>query len=123
MPLPDSLSQAVYRIVQEALTNTIKHARASLIDVRIRYLRQEIEVDVTDDGRQRPDAVPGPATGSGLGLIGMRERVAAHDGVLEVGARAGGGFRVRARLPLDSDARLPAPGDTASVPAAAVDAG
>jgi signal transduction histidine kinase len=108
VPLTDSLSLAVYRIMQEALTNTIKHARASLIDVRIRYLQREIEVDVADNGRQVPDTGPGPASGTGHGLIGMRERVAAHGGVLEVGARADGGYRVRARLPLDSDARLPA---------------
>ena len=95
VPLPDSVSLAVYRILQEALTNTIKHGRASIVDVRIRYLNHEIEVDVTDDGR----AAPG-TSGSGLGLIGMRERVSAHDGVLETGARDGGGFRVRARLPL-----------------------
>ncbi|WP_326560616.1 sensor histidine kinase [Micromonospora sp. NBC_01796] len=105
VPLTDSVSLAVYRIMQEALTNTIKHARANLIDVRIRYLRQEIEVDVADDGRTPPEHAVRPPSGSGLGLIGMRERVAAHGGVLEVGARDGGGFRVRARLPLHDDVR------------------
>ncbi|GAA2601079.1 histidine kinase [Dactylosporangium fulvum] len=96
--LPESLSQAGYRIVQEAVTNTIKHAGATALDVRIRYLAGELEVDVADDGHGAVDA--GGAAGGGLGLIGMRERVAAHDGVLETGSRGGGGFRVRARFPL-----------------------
>jgi signal transduction histidine kinase len=98
--VPDSVSLAAYRVVQEALTNTIKHARASRVDIRIRYLEREIEVDVTDDGRGvAAGGTPGRMTGR-LGLIGMHERVTAHDGVLEVGPRTVGGFRVRARLPL-----------------------
>ncbi len=95
VPLPGSVSQAAYRIIQEAVTNTLKHAHATALDIRIRYLAGELEIDVADDGR---GAVPG--AGGGLGLIGMRERVAVHDGVLESGPRTGGGFRVRARLPL-----------------------
>ncbi|MGW5558757.1 sensor histidine kinase [Micromonospora sp. NPDC003944] len=93
--LPESVSQAAYRVTQEAVTNTLKHAEAALLDVRVRYLAREVEVDVTDDGRGggRADAV-------GLGLIGMRERVTAHDGELEAGPRTGGGWRVRARFPL-----------------------
>ncbi|MBF9134424.1 sensor histidine kinase, partial [Plantactinospora sp. S1510] len=80
VPVPESVSLAGYRVVQEAVTNTIKHARASGIDVRIRYLRREVEVEVTDDGRGGYVAGPAPRPGSGgLGLIGMRERVAAHD--------------------------------------------
>jgi signal transduction histidine kinase len=94
VPLPDSLSQAAYRIVQEAVTNTLKHATASSVDIRIRYLAADLEIDVADDGRSA-----GASTG-GLGLIGMRERVALHDGTLDAGPRSGGGFRVRARLPL-----------------------
>ncbi len=98
--LPESLSQAIYRIVQEALTNTLKHAGAATVDVRIRYLAHEVEIDVTDDGRS---ALVGQRTG-GMGLIGMRERVTAHDGVLETGPVVDGpgrrGFRVRARFPL-----------------------
>ena len=97
VPLPESLSQAAYRIVQEAVTNTLKHANASVIDVRVRYHAAELEVDVTDDGRGAP---PGAPAGVGLGLIGMRERVAAHEGTLEAGTRSGGGYRVRARFPL-----------------------
>ncbi|MEV6930722.1 sensor histidine kinase [Dactylosporangium sp. NPDC051485] len=94
--LPESLSLAGYRIVQEAVTNTLKHAGATSLDVRIRYHADELELDVADDGR-------GPARrrSGGLGLIGMRERVAAHAGTLETGPRTSGpGFRVRARFPL-----------------------
>ena len=110
VPLPESLSQAAYRIVQEAVTNTIKHAGATAIDVRIRYHAGELEVDATDDGNAPGSAAGGVAAGAatpggGLGLIGMRERVAAHDGTLEAGSRPGGGYRVRARFPL---ARVPA---------------
>ncbi|MGQ5263773.1 sensor histidine kinase [Micromonospora sp. ZYX-F-536] len=99
VPLPASVSQTAYRVVQEAVTNTLKHAEAGLLDVRIRYLARDVELDVSDDGR----AGARPHTG-GLGLIGMRERVAAQDGVLETGPRPGGGWRVRARLPLPTEA-------------------
>ncbi|MEU4474693.1 sensor histidine kinase [Micromonospora sp. NPDC023888] len=95
--LPESVSQAVYRVTQEAVTNTLKHAGADLLDVRVRYLAREVEVDVTDDGR-----AGGRFNAVGLGLIGMRERVTAHDGDLEAGPRAGGGWRVRARFPVAS---------------------
>jgi len=94
-PVPDSVSQAAYRIVQEAVTNTLKHARASTVDIRVRYLAKDLEIDIADDGRGA-----GPASAGGMGLIGMRERVAVHDGTIEAGPRADGGFRVRARLPL-----------------------
>lgn len=97
--LPESVSQAAYRVTQEAVTNTLKHAGAGLLDVRVRYLAREVEVDVTDDGR-----AGGRTNTQGLGLIGMRERVTAHDGDLEAGPRAGGGWRVRARFPLASAA-------------------
>ena len=117
--LPESVSQAAYRVTQEAVTNTLKHAEAALLDVRVRYLAREVEVDVTDDGRAggRVDAV-------GLGLIGMRERVTAHDGDLEAGPRAGGGWRVRARFPLAASADPPVgaqrrQGDGQQVPAGA----
>src|SRR5690348_30591 len=96
VPLPESLSQAAYRIVQEAITNTLKHAGATAIDVRIRYLASELELDIAGDGRGTTAAKE-----IGMGLIGMRERVAAHDGVLETGPRGpGAGFRVRVRFPL-----------------------
>jgi signal transduction histidine kinase len=103
-PLPESLSQAAYRIVQEAVTNTLKHAAATTLDVRIRYLDRDLELDIADNGHGVT-----VSSGGGMGLIGMRERVSAHDGVLEVGPRAAvldtdgvaaRGFRVRARFPL-----------------------
>ena len=92
VPIPESISQAAYRIIQEAVTNTLKHAHAGTLDVRVRYLARELEVDIADDGR-------GGEPSGGMGLIGMRERVAVHGGTLEIGPRSGGGFRVRARLP------------------------
>ncbi|GAA3303140.1 sensor histidine kinase [Dactylosporangium vinaceum] len=104
VPLPESLSLAGYRIVQEAATNTLKHADATKLDIRIRYHADELELDVADNGRGT-----GRRTTGGLGLIGMRERVAAHDGTLETGPRTGSpGFRVRARFPL----QRPAPAST-----------
>ncbi|MEO3748938.1 sensor histidine kinase [Plantactinospora sp. B5E13] len=114
LPVPESVSLAGYRIVQEALTNTIKHARAGSVDVRVRYLRHEVEVEVTDDGRALA-TVPSARSpqSDGLGLIGMRERVAAHDGSLEVGPRQGGGFRVRARFPVAPATRPVGPEATA----------
>ncbi|MFI5916694.1 sensor histidine kinase [Dactylosporangium sp. NPDC051541] len=107
--LPESLSLAGYRIVQEAATNTLKHADATKLDVRIRYHADELELDVADNGRGQ-----GRRSTGGLGLIGMRERVAAHDGTLEAGPRTGSpGFRVRARFPL---VRATASGQIAQLP-------
>ncbi|AYY14833.1 sensor histidine kinase [Actinobacteria bacterium YIM 96077] len=105
-PVPEAVALTAYRIVQEALTNTVRHAGASEVDVRVRYLDRLLEVEVSDDGRGAA-VEPEPAghrersDAGGLGLVGMRERVAVHEGELEVGARRGGGFRVRARLPLE----------------------
>ncbi|MEU8241644.1 sensor histidine kinase [Actinoplanes missouriensis] len=96
VPLPDSVSQTAYRIVQEAVTNALKHAHARTLDIRVRYLSGLVEVDVTDDGRGTSDK---SEKSGGMGIIGMRERVAVHDGELENGPRPGGGYRVRARLP------------------------
>lgn len=87
---------AGYRIVQEALTNCLKHAAATRAQVDVAYDAETVTVEVGDDGRGpggRPDPTPGH------GLVGMRERVAMYDGDLAVGARPGGGFRVRAVLP------------------------
>jgi signal transduction histidine kinase len=97
VPLPASMSQAVYRIAQEAVTNTLKHASASAVDIRVRYHAREVELDITDDGVGGP---PQPTRPGGLGLMGMRERVALHGGTVEAGPRDGGGFRVRARIPI-----------------------
>jgi signal transduction histidine kinase len=94
-PLAPGLDQAAYRIVQEALTNTVKHAHASRAVVAIAWEPSAVVLSVTDDGV----GVDGDARG-GHGLIGMRERAALYDGELETGPLPGGGFRVEARLPL-----------------------
>jgi len=91
-PGPPALELSAYRIVQEALTNSLKHAGTARASVTVRCHGRAIDVEVLDDGRG-----PGPAT-TGRGLLGMRERVGLHGGTLEAGARPGGGFRVRARL-------------------------
>lgn len=88
---------AAYRIVQEALTNCLKHSAAARAQVGIAYDVDTVTVEVTDDGRGPSGG--GGTTSSGHGLAGMRERVAMYDGDLSVGARAGGGFRVLAVLP------------------------
>ena len=96
-PLPPGVDLSAYRIVQEALTNTLKHAGPAKARVTIRYRNDEVELEITDDG-----AGMGNGGGSGQGLIGMRERVAVYGGVFESGEHDGG-YRVRARLPLDAN--------------------
>jgi signal transduction histidine kinase len=98
--LPVGIDLSAYRIVQEALTNSLKHARASRADVVVRYGGSELVVEVVDDGRS-PSAA---ARDGGHGLIGMRERVALYGGELDAGRRDTGGFGVRARFPLDAEA-------------------
>ncbi|WP_344958920.1 sensor histidine kinase [Actinomadura miaoliensis] len=96
--LPADADLAAYRIVQEALTNTVKHADAQAAEVRLRWTDDELEITVTDDGR----GTDGDATGwrrGGDGLIGIRERAVACGGTAEAGPLPEGGFRVRARLP------------------------
>jgi signal transduction histidine kinase len=95
--LPASVELSAYRVVQEALTNTVKHAQASSAEVRVRYRPEEVEVEIVDDGLA--SAVPKKRVGHGL--IGMRERVALHGGRLTAGPRTGGGYAVRATFPLD----------------------
>ncbi|MEV4671257.1 MULTISPECIES: sensor histidine kinase [Actinomadura] len=96
--LPADADLAAYRIVQEALTNTVKHANAREAEVRLRWTDHELEITVTDDGQGGGGADAGWRRG-GSGLIGIRERVAACGGTAEAGPRPGGGFRVLARLP------------------------
>jgi signal transduction histidine kinase len=104
-PLPVGVDLSAYRIVQEALTNVVKHAGPAQAQVTIRYRDRDLTVEVTDDGR----GVGAPASddrgATGHGLIGMRERVAAFGGDLEIGPCPGGGFRVAARLPLAAERR------------------
>ena len=95
--LPPGIDLAAYRVVQEALTNALRHARAAAARVVVRYRLREVEVEVVDDG-----TASGEWT-AGHGTIGMRERTALYGGTLEVGPRAGGGFGVLARLPLEPD--------------------
>lgn len=95
-PLPPGVDLSAYRIVQEALTNTLRHAGVATARVVLRYDEDAIELEILDDGRGVGDE---PTDGVGHGLIGMRERVQLFDGELDAGPRPGGGFRVRARLP------------------------
>ena len=104
-PLPAGLDLSAYRIVQEALTNVVKHAGPAHAQVMICYRDHEVAVEVTDDGRGVGAVAGDGRRGTGHGLIGMRERVAAFGGDLEVGPRPGGGFRVAARLPLAAERR------------------
>jgi signal transduction histidine kinase len=103
--LPAGVDLSAYRIVQEALTNVVKHAGPARAQVRIRYRDQEVTVEVTDDGRGVGTPAGDGRAGAGHGLIGMRERVAAFNGDLDAGPRPGGGFRVAARLPLAAERR------------------
>jgi signal transduction histidine kinase len=96
-PVPASVDLAVYRIVQEALTNVARHARPAAAVVRLDYGDDDLTVEVNDAGEHSPDG-----NGSaGNGIAGMRERVAALGGEFSAGPRPESGFRVRARLPVD----------------------
>ena len=97
--LPSSVDLSAYRIIQEALTNVLKHAGPAHASVKMRYGSDFLELDITDDGRGAAGDRAGDAKG-GRGLIGMRERVGLFGGELSVGPRPEGGFRVHARLPL-----------------------
>lgn len=101
-PVPAGVSLSLFRIVQEALTNVVKHASATRVDVRLRYRDSSVEVEITDDGSalmSLPSRTARSGATTGYGLVGMRERVAVHGGELVVGPRETGGFRVRADLP------------------------
>ena len=94
--LPPGVDLTAYRIVQEALTNAHKHAGPAHAHVLLHYESEAVELEVTNDGRISPNG----DDSVGLGVVGMRERVALYDGTFEAGPRAGGGYAVRARLPL-----------------------
>jgi signal transduction histidine kinase len=94
-PLPAGVDLTAYRLVQEGLTNALKHARAERAQVVVCYGDGDLEVMVSDDGRGA-----GSGDGGGHGLVGMRERVAVFGGELEAGPRAEGGYRLRAKLPV-----------------------
>jgi signal transduction histidine kinase len=95
-PLPAGLDLTAFRLIQEALTNTLKHAGAGHADVDIRFQPDALSITVTDDGRGGTS----PAASNGHGLTGMRERVTLYGGDLEAGPGPDGGYRVTARLPL-----------------------
>jgi signal transduction histidine kinase len=97
-PLPASVDLAAFRIIQESLTNVTRHAHADSAMVRLAYDERDLTVIVEDDGQ---GAAPHAATNGGNGIAGMRERATALGGELEAGGRAGGGFSVRARLPME----------------------
>jgi signal transduction histidine kinase len=99
--IPAGVDLAAYRIVQEALTNVLKHATASHAVVRVGYRPDAIELEVLDDGHG-PLGAGHDGAGTGQGLIGMRERASLYGGVVEARPRAEGGFAVRARLPVRS---------------------
>src|SRR5919202_3532391 len=97
--LPAGLDLAAYRVLQESLTNVLKHAGAAPTEVLVRWGDEELELAVADRG-------PGPMSGGdgrGHGLVGMAERMRLYGGELHTGRRAGGGFEVRARIPLAAD--------------------
>jgi signal transduction histidine kinase len=93
--LPPGVELTAYRVVQESLTNALKHAPGAPVHVRVDYGGDSVQVSVTDDGARVPEA----AESGGRGMVGMRERVALYDGELVAGPRAEGGFAVSARLP------------------------
>jgi signal transduction histidine kinase len=100
VPLPRALDLSAYRIIQEGLTNALKHAGAARADVRLRYGRDVLAIDVRDDGA-------GATAGDGLGqgLIGVRERVTIYGGEMTAGPQEAGGFLLSTRLPLGSAPR------------------
>jgi signal transduction histidine kinase len=98
VPLPQAIDLSAYRIVQEGLTNALKHAEASQADVTVRYGPDELQIEVLDNGEgdAKSDCL-------GFGLIGVRERVKIYGGELTTGTPSEGGFILRARLPLAGD--------------------
>jgi signal transduction histidine kinase len=98
-PLPPTLDLSAFRIVQEALTNTLKHAGPARAEVTVRYEDGLVTLEITDTGRG-----PRGGGGTGHGLVGMRERATMLDGELEAVRAGGGGFTVRARLPVATPA-------------------
>jgi signal transduction histidine kinase len=113
--LPLGLDLIAYRIVQEALTNAIKHAGRTRATVSVRCSHGTLELEVADDGSGSAVA---NTTGAGHGLIGMRERLALYDGELEAGRTPAGGFRVRAAIPLDAAGKPSEPPSVPEIPAA-----
>ncbi len=98
--LPRGVDLSAYRIVQEGLTNALKHARAANADVTVRYRPDELQIEVRDDGQGNS-----ASDGLGHGLVGIRERVKIYGGEMSAGTANGSGFLLSTRLPLSSDRR------------------
>jgi two-component system sensor histidine kinase UhpB len=100
--LPQRLSVAAYRIIQEALTNVIRHARATRvdIDVRVNTDRQSLDMRIVDDGQGLPDQGSDKSPATGLGLVGMKERVLANRGTLRMGRADRSGLEINVSFPL-----------------------
>jgi signal transduction histidine kinase len=99
--VPPAIGHAGYRIVQEGLTNVLRHSTAEHAGVRIGQGEGALQVEILDNGQTRAAT----STGGGHGLLGMRERAAALGGTCEAGQVPGGGWRVRARIPIDEEDR------------------
>jgi signal transduction histidine kinase len=99
-PLPGGVELSVYRIIEEALTNVLKHSEPTRVTVTLCYRASCLEIEVVDDGATQSP----PAAHAGHGIVGLRERITLLGGELEVGPRVGGGFRIAARLPLGGEA-------------------
>ncbi|MFC9971633.1 sensor histidine kinase [Spirillospora sp. NPDC127200] len=101
-PLPQGVDTAAYRVVQEALTNALKHAPGSRAEVHIRFTPKYVRIEVLNTGPSVLTGDPPPsAPGEGRGLAGLAERVAVYGGDLHARRRVGGGYRVRARIPVE----------------------
>ncbi|TJZ98851.1 sensor histidine kinase [Actinacidiphila oryziradicis] len=98
-PVPPGVELAAYRVVQEALTNTVKHASGATAEVTVEFAVDQLRVEVTDTGG-RPSA--SASSGNGRGLIGLRERLVVYGGTLHTGPRPRGGYRVEALIPLEA---------------------
>jgi signal transduction histidine kinase len=95
--LPAGVDLCAYRVIQEALTNVLKHAGPARAEVLVRYGPEALDVEVRDDGRGTSQV---NGDGTGHGLVGMRERVSLYGGELRTGPGAAGGFEIHARIPL-----------------------
>jgi signal transduction histidine kinase len=109
--LSPGLDLAVFRVIQESLTNVLKHAGKPTTTVNLNCVDRQLVVEVTDTGRPIHAAAPAVPAGAGRGLIGLRERIALYGGVLDAGPRSGGGWIVRACFPIDA---APIPNDSAT---------
>jgi len=120
--VPQGIDLAAFRVVQEALTNVIKHANRAPTAVRVEYRARDLAIDIANEAPAGPGAGPGGGNGggNGRGLIGLRERISIYGGSLAAGARPGGGWRVRATVPLDQASAgddAPAPAGVRGIPA------